>query len=199
MDTELEKLNDKMKEEVNLIKEKYNNLKKEIREKYKTTNKPKTSRISIPKSVKDKIWDQRFGKDAGLGKCFCCEEEINSKKFDCGHIVSVAEGGSNNIDNLNPICSTCNRSMGKTNMDTFKKEYFEKKSLKIDKCNICLKNITDCDVTSTKSFTPNHFMRSSKSYQSSTYFICPGWKKRNNHIINSSPNRETSPMGNFGY
>ena len=100
MDADLEKLNDQMKEEVNLIKEKYNTLKKEVKKKYKIEKPPsKPTRISIPKSVKDIVWDQNIGKEAGIGKCFCCNEEINSKKFDCGHIVSVAEGGTNNVDN----------------------------------------------------------------------------------------------------
>jgi len=32
--------------------------------------------------------------------------------FHTGHIVAVADGGSNHIDNLEPICSSCNYSMG---------------------------------------------------------------------------------------
>ena len=111
MDNELEQLDTKMKNEIKEIKEKYNNLKKDVKKKYKK-DKPKVIRISIPKAVKDKLWDNNFGHDAGIGKCYCCQKEINSKKFDCGHIVSVAHGGTNNIDNLKPVCSTCNKSMG---------------------------------------------------------------------------------------
>lgn len=83
-----------------------------------------SKRKTIPKTVKDKLWDLSFGPDKGSGKCYCCGLIINSKKFDAGHIVSVAKGGSDKISNLKPICSTCNKSMGTENMDEFKKRYF---------------------------------------------------------------------------
>ena len=44
--------------------------------------------------------------------------------FECGHIVSVKEGGETNIENLLPICSSCNKSMGTENLMVFKKKYF---------------------------------------------------------------------------
>ena len=54
-----------------------------------------------------------------------CGSETISKKFDCGHMTAVANGGSNDISNLKPICSSCNKSMGTKNMDDFKKEFYE--------------------------------------------------------------------------
>lgn len=144
MEHELEQLQEQMNTEIKAIKEKYNQLKKEVKAKYKET-KPKKPRTTIPKSVKDNLWDQHFGKEAGVGKCYCCESEINSKKFDCGHIISVADGGTNNIDNLKPICSTCNKSMGTQNMELFKKEYFEKNKDKFEKCKYCHDLVSECD------------------------------------------------------
>lgn len=146
MDNELEQLDIKMKEEIKLIKYKYNNLKKTVKKKYKK-EKPKVVRITIPKTVKDKLWDDNFGHDAGIGKCYCCQIEINSKKFDCGHIISVAKGGTNNIDNLKPVCSTCNKSMGTKNIEEFKKEYFEKiKNDPIEeKCYYCKDSVKECN------------------------------------------------------
>lgn len=143
MEHELEQLQEQMNAEIKAIREKYSKLKKDVKAKYKVV-KPKKTRISIPKTVKDNLWDQHFGKEAGIGKCYCCNAEINSKKFDCGHIISVADGGTNNIDNLKPICSTCNKSMGTQNMETFKKEYFEKNA-KFEKCNYCQELVSECD------------------------------------------------------
>ena len=140
MEQELEQLDIKMKEEIKSIKEKYSALKKEIKKKYKP-EKSKPKREHIPKSVKDTIWDNIFGKEAGIGKCYCCSCEINSKKFDCGHIISVANGGTNVIDNLKPICSTCNKSMGTKNMEEFRKEYFAK----IEKCKVCRDTVVNCE------------------------------------------------------
>lgn len=40
--------------------------------------------------------------------------------WEAGHIMSVKEGGTDTLDNLRPICKSCNRSMGTENMDAFK-------------------------------------------------------------------------------
>lgn len=81
-------------------------------------------RTSIPKAIKDVLWKREYGK-SGVGKCYVCSEEITSRQFDCGHIKAVCKGGTNNINNLKPICSTCNGSMGSMNMKVFKKMYFD--------------------------------------------------------------------------
>ena len=39
--------------------------------------------------------------------------------FHCGHVISEFNGGNATIDNLRPICPSCNSSMGRTNMDIF--------------------------------------------------------------------------------
>jgi len=44
--------------------------------------------------------------------------------FHCGHIVSHANGGSMHIDNLRPICASCNLSMGTQNMNEFRQQFF---------------------------------------------------------------------------
>ena len=69
---------------------------------------------SIPKPLKDQVWDTYIGKHYGIGKCQCCLiAEIDSKSFECGHVKSEATGGKLTINNLRPICGKCNRSMGK--------------------------------------------------------------------------------------
>jgi 5-methylcytosine-specific restriction endonuclease McrA len=45
-------------------------------------------------------------------------------EFDAGHIIAVTNGGSDNLDNLAPVCGTCNKSMGTQNLQDFKTVYF---------------------------------------------------------------------------
>ena len=95
---------------------------RDIKKRYGSVGKYK--RKSIPKSVKDKVWNTYIGKTNGVGKCYCCSGRIDSKNFDCGHIIAAAVGGKNVPANLRPVCSTCNKSMGTQNMDEFKQIYF---------------------------------------------------------------------------
>ena len=77
-------------------------------------------RKAIPKAVKESVW-KKFISDTLLeGKCFIgCGNEIQINNFEIGHVIAVANGGKDTIDNLRPICSLCNKSMGKTNLDEF--------------------------------------------------------------------------------
>ena len=81
--------------------------------------KIKEKKKSIPKTLKNMVWDTYIGKDKGTGKCLCCHKEIDSKHFECGHVISEAKGGSNGIDNMRPVCSLCNKSMGTEDMNIF--------------------------------------------------------------------------------
>lgn len=81
-------------------------------------------RKSIPKSLKNKVWDKYIGKKKGEGQCYCCAKTIDSKDFECGHVLAVCKGGTNTLENLRPICGCCNKSMGSQNLESFKTEYF---------------------------------------------------------------------------
>ena len=78
----------------------------------------------IPKTIRAQIWNKYIGKENGIGKCYVCETDIDAKHFEAGHIIAKADGGANTIDNLRPVCSLCNKSVGKTNMKLFKEHYF---------------------------------------------------------------------------
>jgi 5-methylcytosine-specific restriction endonuclease McrA len=78
---------------------------------------------NLPKIIKSLTWDKYIGKERGIGPCYVCAKDIDSKHFELGHIQAKAKGGSDEIDNLRPICSLCNKSIGTKNMDEFKKEY----------------------------------------------------------------------------
>jgi hypothetical protein len=77
----------------------------------------------IPKVLKNMVWDTHIGREKGIGNCYCCNKELDSKHFECGHIVAESCGGELNVDNLRPVCSLCNKSIGKKHMDEFKKKY----------------------------------------------------------------------------
>jgi chromosome segregation ATPase len=83
-------------------------------------------RKAIPKAVKSTLWNMHFTENNAKGDCQVCTKEIKMNDFEAGHIVAVANGGSDNLDNLLPICGLCNRSMGTQNLHEFKKMYFEK-------------------------------------------------------------------------
>jgi 5-methylcytosine-specific restriction endonuclease McrA len=77
---------------------------------------------TIPKIVKDLCWSKWIGDDIAKHTCLCCgTNEIKMNSFHCGHVVAESNGGPTTVDNLKPICATCNLSMGSENMDTFKR------------------------------------------------------------------------------
>ncbi len=43
--------------------------------------------------------------------------------FVCGHIIAEANGGELKLDNLKPICVSCNSSMGVQNMNEYIQKY----------------------------------------------------------------------------
>jgi 5-methylcytosine-specific restriction endonuclease McrA len=83
-------------------------------------------RKAIPKPVRNQVWKHHFG-DKMKGKCYCCKTKIGAlESWEAGHVIAHVHGGSDTADNLRPICSTCNKSMGAMNMDDFVKQYFKK-------------------------------------------------------------------------
>ena len=80
-------------------------------------------RKSIPKKVRYDLWIKESGNNMN-SNCYVCNKGITFENFHCGHIISVKEGGSNNINNLKPICPGCNYGMGIQNLEEYKKEYY---------------------------------------------------------------------------
>ena len=79
---------------------------------------------SISKDIKEQLWDKYFTADVGRTKCpLNCGRDIRQSSFDAGHIISRHNGGGDNIDNLMPICRTCNGSMSTKNMTDYIAEY----------------------------------------------------------------------------
>lgn len=118
--------------------------KEENKKENKEENK-KVKKQTISKVIKNEVWDKFIGKEKGIGDCFCCNKNIDSKHFECGHIIAESEGGIMAIDNLRPICSLCNKSMGATNMLKFKdKLHQESKVLQLSKILKEYKFLDEC-------------------------------------------------------
>lgn len=123
IEKELTMLDTQYEQEIEDITQKYKILKKRLHEKY--TEPKKNTRKSIPKALKNIVWDTNIGEEKGIGKCYCCGQKINSKHFEAGHIIAVKNGGGNTLENLKPICSCCNKSMGTMNMNDFIQTYMQ--------------------------------------------------------------------------
>ena len=73
----------------------------------------KKKKQTIPKAIREQCWIQSFGKSFEH-KCFVswCENLINPFDFHVGHDKPESKGGTLLLENLKPLCSRCNQSMG---------------------------------------------------------------------------------------
>jgi len=94
-------------------------------------------KINIPKIKKQEIWENYIGISIGETKCMCCSlNNINAFNFHNGHIIAKSKGGDMSKENLRPICSQCNLSMGNENMiDFMKRLKYDTSKLKIKEKN----------------------------------------------------------------
>ena len=78
------------------------------------TDKQKARRKAlIPAAFREQIWLRTMGK-VYEGKCpvVWCQNNITVHDFQSGHNIPESKGGKTLPDNLIPICSRCNQSMG---------------------------------------------------------------------------------------
>ena len=68
---------------------------------------------SIPKRIKELVWTTYVG-EVYFSKCYIlwCNNIINVFNYHTGHDIPNSKGGTLDIQNLKPICSNCNLSMG---------------------------------------------------------------------------------------
>ena len=67
--------------------------------------------------MKRLVWAKHVGAERGETPCLCCRlARISQLSFHCGHVVSSHRGGATTVDNLRPICQSCNSSMGTRDM-----------------------------------------------------------------------------------
>jgi hypothetical protein len=85
-----------------------------------TQQPTKKKKRTISHALRVSCWNTYIGEEVGRTTCLCCKSNyITQLNFQCGHVVAEANGGSINIDNLRPICSICNSSMGTINMQEY--------------------------------------------------------------------------------
>lgn len=67
----------------------------------------------LPKRIREVVWNTYNG-DIYSSKCYVswCNNIINVFNYQVGHDIPESKGGTYDIDNLKPICSNCNLSMG---------------------------------------------------------------------------------------
>lgn len=80
-----------------------------------------TERKPIDKKLKNKVWVAEFGAKTS-GKCtiYNCTNILSLdivNSWQCGHKQSVKNKGNTTLENLRPLCSFCNQSMGENNWD----------------------------------------------------------------------------------
>jgi 5-methylcytosine-specific restriction endonuclease McrA len=70
-------------------------------------------RKAVPKALRQQVWLKYNGPTFN---CKCqiswCENIITPFSFEVGHNIPHSKGGPATIDNLRPLCSSCNKSMG---------------------------------------------------------------------------------------
>jgi hypothetical protein len=112
----------KKKEEEEQKKKEEEEHKKKLEEDKK--KEAKSKKQNIPKNVRIIVWNHYIGEDIIKHKCLCCKKvTISNTNFEVGHVLSEKNGGSHEINNLRPICFSCNHSMGSENMIDFVVKY----------------------------------------------------------------------------
>ena len=87
----------------------------------------KECKAVIPKQLKTDVWKTYFNNKI---KKRCpitdCKKFITNENFSTGHIISEANNGTLKIDNLYPICISCNSKMGTKNWQSFDNNSYQK-------------------------------------------------------------------------
>jgi hypothetical protein len=85
-----------------------------------------TARKAPPKYIRELVW-KKYNSISLEGKCYSCGYPVTHSHFEVGHNKALASGGNDDIDNLRPICSDCNKAMGSSmTIEEFKSKHFKK-------------------------------------------------------------------------
>ena len=81
--------------------------------------KPKAKKKTrIHCALREQVWLNYTGQKFSA-KCATrwCQNSIDVFNFQCGHKKAEAKGGATSVENLIPLCSRCNLSMGTMHFD----------------------------------------------------------------------------------
>ena len=100
------------------------------------SNKPyhrwKQAKKRIGKGIKRRVWNQYT--EQPNDDCPLCPNTISNSDFEAGHIISEANGGLVKVNNLIPICKSCNTEMGSKNLNEFFETMGIDENLVLEKC-----------------------------------------------------------------
>lgn len=80
--------------------------------------KAPSRKVSIPAKVRQLTWRKYIGSSMD-GACWCCGDPIAFENWHAGHVLAAVKGGKNSVQNLRPLCASCNLSMHDTHMADF--------------------------------------------------------------------------------
>lgn len=89
----------------------------------------------IPQALRIAVWE-KYNKNKYDVKCpiAWCNCRITPFTFEAGHNIPEKFGGETTLENLMPICASCNRSMGcKYTIDEFSSLFIPKKEIRHNK------------------------------------------------------------------
>lgn len=85
------------------------------------------TKVPIPIVVREQVWKKCNPNTCDLGMCFTCCNDLYFRDMQCGHVKAHALGGDTTLENLMPVCKSCNNDMGVMNLFEYK-EMIEKMS-----------------------------------------------------------------------
>lgn len=77
-------------------------------------------RRRIPAVLREHVWKKHNKNMCDIGECYVCESELRFADMECGHVVAAALGGQDTVDNLMPVCKSCNRDMGIMHLEEYR-------------------------------------------------------------------------------
>ena len=92
-----------------------------------------SKKATIPKKIREDAWNTHVGKDKNSVFCVCCRTSvIDVFNFHAGHVKSEASGGAVTVENIRPVCSSCNLSMGIQNMHEYVTNHYPENLIKFN-------------------------------------------------------------------
>jgi hypothetical protein len=88
-----------------------------------------SGKAKIPIGLKETIWTLYLG-HVTEAPCYCCgRNQIKMTQFDAGHVIPESKKGPTTVENLRPICHSCNLAIHDKDMREWVKEFYPQSPL----------------------------------------------------------------------
>ena len=154
--------------------------------------------------MRQNVWKTYVGAYVAQTKCMCCGlNDIDVWTFENGHVLSRSGGGLSSIENLRPICRTCNASMGVMNMDVFMQMHGFIRSpnwngnipMMVDDLIILNENNISILNPQKDEVSPEIIIREPKKVETSTPLLHDTFESLQNKVTTTLQNTFWTPMG----